>query len=156
MFCNYCRAVNPDDAVYCNSCGRTIQKPVEANGAEQVGWPASTEVHLKNSAPLEVPNDSQVSADAVAKLSPSATSGTDSAPSAPISDEASDTEAGSFVTSTSETPPIQTSVVCPRCKLTNPDTAERCDCGYEFGDGAVNDGSKFFPMYATMGQRFTA
>jgi len=21
---------------------------------------------------------------------------------------------------------------CPRCKLTNPDTAQRCDCGYDF------------------------
>ena len=22
---------------------------------------------------------------------------------------------------------------CPRCKLTNPPTALRCDCGYDFG-----------------------
>ncbi len=29
MYCNYCRALNPDDAIYCNSCGRTIQPPVE-------------------------------------------------------------------------------------------------------------------------------
>lgn len=24
MFCNYCRGLNPDDAVYCRTCGRTI------------------------------------------------------------------------------------------------------------------------------------
>src|SRR5271157_1085514 len=24
MFCNYCRALNPNDAVYCSACGRTI------------------------------------------------------------------------------------------------------------------------------------
>jgi len=26
-------------------------------------------------------------------------------------------------------------MVCPLCKLTNPDTALRCDCGYDFATG---------------------
>lgn len=26
---------------------------------------------------------------------------------------------------------------CPRCKLVNPATAERCDCGYDFGTGTM-------------------
>jgi hypothetical protein len=26
---------------------------------------------------------------------------------------------------------------CPRCKLTNPDSAQRCDCGYDFGTKTV-------------------
>jgi len=25
MFCNYCRALNPEDAIYCSNCGRTVQ-----------------------------------------------------------------------------------------------------------------------------------
>ena len=28
---------------------------------------------------------------------------------------------------------------CPRCKLINPNTAARCDCGYDFGEGVVRD-----------------
>jgi len=26
---------------------------------------------------------------------------------------------------------------CPRCRLINPDTAERCDCGYDFSSHTV-------------------
>src|SRR5260370_35553379 len=29
MYCNYCRALNPDNAIYCSSCGRTIQPHIE-------------------------------------------------------------------------------------------------------------------------------
>jgi hypothetical protein len=29
MFCNYCRSVNPNDAVYCRACGRTIRLALE-------------------------------------------------------------------------------------------------------------------------------
>ena len=27
--------------------------------------------------------------------------------------------------------------VCPKCKLSNPDNAERCDCGYNFNSGVI-------------------
>jgi hypothetical protein len=30
MFCNYCRASNPNDAVYCSACGRTIKPSLES------------------------------------------------------------------------------------------------------------------------------
>src|SRR5271156_5444166 len=34
MFCNYCRAVNPNDAVYCGACGRTIYPSRESGKVE--------------------------------------------------------------------------------------------------------------------------
>jgi hypothetical protein len=30
-------------------------------------------------------------------------------------------------------------VECPRCRLTNPDGATVCDCGYNFNKGTVTD-----------------
>src|SRR5271168_603391 len=36
MFCNYCRALNPDDAIYCSRCGRTIQPPSENSNAQNL------------------------------------------------------------------------------------------------------------------------
>jgi len=30
MFCNYCRAPNPNDAVYCSACGRTINPSLQS------------------------------------------------------------------------------------------------------------------------------
>ena len=29
--------------------------------------------------------------------------------------------------------------VCPRCTLYNPDIAERCDCGFSFGNASPQD-----------------
>lgn len=37
MYCNYCRALNPNDAIYCSSCGQTIQPPVERHAKRQEG-----------------------------------------------------------------------------------------------------------------------
>jgi hypothetical protein len=34
MFCNYCRAVNPQDAVYCSVCGQTIRAFIESGKKE--------------------------------------------------------------------------------------------------------------------------
>jgi hypothetical protein len=34
MFCNYCRALNPNDAVYCSACGRTINPSLESGKLE--------------------------------------------------------------------------------------------------------------------------
>ena len=30
MFCNYCGTANPDDASFCNACGRAVNKPAAA------------------------------------------------------------------------------------------------------------------------------
>jgi hypothetical protein len=35
MYCNYCRQLNPNDAVYCRECGRTIRS--SAGNTEQTG-----------------------------------------------------------------------------------------------------------------------
>ena len=48
MYCNYCRALNPNDAVYCSKCGRTITAPVESDKDDA----KTTKVGLNNSAPL--------------------------------------------------------------------------------------------------------
>jgi|SRR5579883_760627 len=34
VFCNYCRALNPDDAVYCRTCGRTVRFSTDAPAME--------------------------------------------------------------------------------------------------------------------------
>lgn len=45
MFCNYCRAMNPNDSVYCSACGQTIRVPVERielkGSSEATSTPAS-------------------------------------------------------------------------------------------------------------------
>lgn len=30
-------------------------------------------------------------------------------------------------------------MVCPHCKLINPPTAQRCDCGYDFASGKMKE-----------------
>src|SRR5258708_1438280 len=35
MFCNYCRALNPNDAVYCSACGQTIRVSAETQAQER-------------------------------------------------------------------------------------------------------------------------
>jgi hypothetical protein len=37
-------------------------------------------------------------------------------------------------------------VKCPRCKLINPDEAERCDCGFDFRTGTVE--ASYLPKQA--------
>lgn len=31
MYCNYCRSVNPEDAIYCSACGRNITGSIQTN-----------------------------------------------------------------------------------------------------------------------------
>lgn len=44
MYCNYCRALNPDDSSYCSSCGRTIESPSEQAQNHPQIW-APTDAH---------------------------------------------------------------------------------------------------------------
>jgi hypothetical protein len=44
MFCIYCRAVNPTDAVYCSACGRKIQSASESISGEQTTQPVTGEI----------------------------------------------------------------------------------------------------------------
>ena len=36
MFCNYCRASNPDDSIYCSACGRNIKSSIKHKNEESV------------------------------------------------------------------------------------------------------------------------
>ena len=47
MYCNYCRALNPNDSVYCSACGRAIGTPVKSKNEE----PKVNNVAVKDSAP---------------------------------------------------------------------------------------------------------
>jgi hypothetical protein len=40
MYCNYCRSLNPNDAVYCSACGRTIKVLPEQDGKQAKKSPA--------------------------------------------------------------------------------------------------------------------
>ena len=44
MFCIYCRAVNPTEAVYCSACGRKIQSASESISGEQITQPMTGEI----------------------------------------------------------------------------------------------------------------
>jgi hypothetical protein len=53
MFCNYCRAVNPNDAVYCGTCGRTINPSRETGKAEhEAENPATGISEIPTSVPI--------------------------------------------------------------------------------------------------------
>jgi|SRR5579883_393980 hypothetical protein len=39
MFCNYCRALNPDDSIYCSSCGQTIKVSPDVSGGRKPDLP---------------------------------------------------------------------------------------------------------------------
>ena len=46
---------------------------------------------------------------------------------------------------------------CPKCRLFNPPTAIRCDCGYDFPTGFVKASyvqKDYEPPLADLGQRF--
>jgi uncharacterized RDD family membrane protein YckC len=43
MFCNYCRAPNPDDAVYCAACGQAVWHPSEPQTDERIGARTSSQ-----------------------------------------------------------------------------------------------------------------
>jgi hypothetical protein len=66
MFCNYCRASNPNDAVYCSECGRTIKPPDESKNAEQKRKTIGADVSSSGSASLTKPRE-QESPAAIAK-----------------------------------------------------------------------------------------
>ncbi len=53
MFCNYCRARNRDDAVYCRSCGRTIAPASDDNLEKQKS--GSVEGELSSAASVSLP-----------------------------------------------------------------------------------------------------
>jgi hypothetical protein len=136
MFCNYCRAVNPDDAVYCNSCGRTIQKHNEGNSGLQRSRVPNIELPSGKLPSIEVRNniDSQLSkvSTAASNVELGASPIPGSEPSISMPDAVSNTGHTSAAISASKPTEIKRSVTCPRCKLTNPGTAQRCDCGYDF------------------------
>jgi len=142
MFCNYCRAVNPSDAVYCSACGRNIQIAIEGSSAQQTAQPANTDLPLDISFPEARNNNegppSDVGTPAVMELNPFSIRKSKLEDSVPIIDATSGTKPISPTTPTFKRSEIGRSVVCPRCKLINPSSAQRCDCGYDFETKTAN------------------
>jgi uncharacterized RDD family membrane protein YckC len=53
MFCNYCRAPNPDDAVYCAACGQAVWHPPEPQTDERLGARTSSQSPATSPPPLD-------------------------------------------------------------------------------------------------------
>src|SRR5208283_2913702 len=51
MFCNYCRAPNPDDAVYCAACGQAVWHPAQKQTDELTGVRSSSQSSINPSVP---------------------------------------------------------------------------------------------------------
>jgi len=54
MFCNYCRALNPNDAIYCSVCGQTVRSPSET-GKSKPNVQEATEQTPDRGTPLTEP-----------------------------------------------------------------------------------------------------
>src|SRR5665213_1482254 len=118
MFCNYCRAINPTDAVYCSACGRRTQTATESISGELAAQPVNADLQLSNSKSDEVRNEmegplSEVRTDAVVKLNSSSIPNQNSEHSASVTNAAPDNKTISAATSTSERSEIGKGVVCP-------------------------------------------
>jgi hypothetical protein len=136
MFCNYCRAVNPTDAVYCSACGRKIQIALEGCSGGQEAQPENADLPIRSVPSRGVKNNNEnqlleVSTASCVGSNPSSISSPNRKHSAPGTDRVPDTKA-ILATLTSERSAIERSMTCPQCDLINPCTAQRCDCGYDF------------------------
>jgi ribosomal protein L40E len=111
MFCIKCGAENPADASFCFDCGSPLFKAASKGITEpSVGGLTTTPRVL--SSPQSSPSTSDISL----STGPSRTYMPTSSPLPP-------------------TPPVK----CPKCGLTSPGTAQRCDCGYDFIDKTVKE-----------------
>jgi len=59
MFCNYCRAVNPTDAVYCSACGRKIQIALEGCSGGQAAQPENADLPFRSVPSRGVKNNNE-------------------------------------------------------------------------------------------------
>lgn len=57
MFCNYCRAPNPDDAVYCAACGQAVWHPAKTQTDELTGVRSSSQSPINSCVPSSQPSE---------------------------------------------------------------------------------------------------
>ena len=60
MYCNYCRSLNPDDAIYCSLCGRNIGLATDKSPDQtQTGKPTAIPPLIVPSTSVPAPGDVQ-------------------------------------------------------------------------------------------------
>src|SRR2546425_4908742 len=137
MYCNYCRSLNPNDAVYCSVCGRTISLIPDTHASQtQVGNAAEMP-------PTAAPPPATVRRDDE-QTGPGMNPGEEhdiqgmAAPPIPVPTSASEQEKLTEVPTTRVVESVQ---AAKSGLLSSPTKLES---------------SSLVPVYGTMGQRFTA
>ncbi len=137
MYCNYCRALNPNDAVYCSKCGRTISRTLNSDEADAETHKATGPLPIDTPSPFSIRQKDELPS-AHINLESTSDARKTSAPLVPVP------------TSTSELPLHDESVTAP--VLGNARDGESGIPSFP----AKLDSSLPVPVYGSMGKRFTA
>lgn len=137
MYCNYCRSLNPNDAVYCSACGRTISLASETHESQtQVGKAAETPSIVAPPRATVHQDDEHTGQD----MNPREGHDTQgmAPPQIPVPTSASEQQQG---TEYLPTPVVESAPAGESGVPSSPSRLDSCSV---------------FPVYATMGRRFTA